>query len=69
MRERSSDTPPNGALTWPSSEVPVPNGMTGTREAAQSLHHLGDLGLGLSEQHRVGRLALEPSQRVGMLLA
>ena len=37
MRERSSETPPKGALTWPSSEVPVPKGITGTRAAAQSL--------------------------------
>ena len=26
MSRRSIETPPNGALTWPSSEVPVPNG-------------------------------------------
>ena len=31
-------------------------------------HHLGDLGLGLGEQHGVGRLGLEPGERVGMLL-
>ena len=37
MRERSSEMPPKGALTWPSSEVPVPKGMTGTRASAQSL--------------------------------
>ena len=36
MHDRSSDTPPKGALTWPSSEVPVPNGITGTRASAQS---------------------------------
>src|SRR6476660_3482117 len=36
MRERSSDTPPNGALTWHSREVKVPHGMTATRAAAQS---------------------------------
>ena len=28
--------PPRGALTWPSSEVPVPNAITGTRCAAHS---------------------------------
>ena len=28
--------PPPGALTWPSSEVPTPNGMTGTRCSAQT---------------------------------
>src|SRR6476620_3550039 len=36
MRERASETPPKGALTGPSREVPVPNGMIGTRDAAQS---------------------------------
>src|SRR3954447_3590373 len=35
MSRKSTDTPPRGALMWPSSEVPVPNGMTGTRCAAQ----------------------------------
>ena len=35
MSRKSIDTPPSGALTWPSSEVPVPNGITGTRCAAQ----------------------------------
>ena len=69
MRERSSDTPPNGALTWPSSEVPVPNGMTGTRAAAQSFTDLDHLRGGLGEQHRVGRLRRDPGQRVGVLLA
>ena len=31
MREKSTDRPPRGALMWPSSEVPAPNGMIGTR--------------------------------------
>ena len=35
MSRTSIETPPCGALTWPSSEVPVPNGMIGTRCAAQ----------------------------------
>ena len=35
MSRTSIETPPCGALTWPSSEVPVPNGITGTRCAAQ----------------------------------
>src|SRR5262245_39037563 len=35
MSRKSIETPPWGALTWPSSEVPVPNGITGTRWAAQ----------------------------------
>src|SRR6478609_3005669 len=35
MSRKSTDTPPKGALMWPSSEVPVPKGITGTRCAAQ----------------------------------
>ncbi len=31
MRVKSSDSPPLGALMWPSSEVPAPYGMIGTR--------------------------------------
>ena len=37
IRLVSTETPPNGALTWPSSDVPVPNGMIGTPWAAHSL--------------------------------
>src|SRR5262249_16668289 len=33
--ERSMQTPPRGALTWPSSDVPVPKAITGTRSRAQ----------------------------------
>ncbi len=36
MRERSTVTPPRMAETLPSSEVPAPNGMTGTPCSAQS---------------------------------
>ena len=36
MREQSSETPPCGALTWPSSEVPTPNGTIGASCLAQS---------------------------------
>ena len=35
MSRTSMHTPPSGALIWPSSEVPVPNAITGTRCAAQ----------------------------------
>jgi len=30
MRERSIDTPPCSASRWPSTELPTPNGITGT---------------------------------------
>src|SRR5580700_8909049 len=36
MSRKSSEMPPRGALTWPSSEVPTPNGITGTRAAAHN---------------------------------
>ena len=32
---RSTDTPPANAATWPSSEVPTPNAITGNRCPAQ----------------------------------
>src|SRR5713101_9381201 len=35
MSRKSMETPPNGALTWPSSDVPTPNGMTGSPWLAQ----------------------------------
>src|SRR5579864_8413215 len=35
MSRKSTQTPPAGALTWPSSEVPVPNAITGTLCFAQ----------------------------------
>src|SRR5207253_3065668 len=35
MSRRSIETPPAGALTWPSSEVPVPKAITGTPRGAQ----------------------------------
>ncbi len=35
MSRRSMQTPPAGALTWPSSDVPVPNAITGTPRGAQ----------------------------------
>ena len=36
MRRESIETPPSGALRCPSSDEPVPNGMTGTRCSAQT---------------------------------
>ena len=35
MSRKSTQTPPSGALIWPSSEVPVPNAITGTLCLAQ----------------------------------
>ena len=36
MREKSMHTPPYSAATWPSSDVPTPNAITGTRAARHS---------------------------------
>ena len=69
MSRKSIDTPPNGALTWPSSEVPVPNGMTGTRCAGADAHDLLHVLGRLRKDHRVGRLVLDPGDGVAVLLA
>ena len=36
MRDVSTEMPPPGALTWPSSDEPAPKAMTGTRCSAQA---------------------------------
>ena len=36
IRERSTQTPPYSAATWPSSDVPTPKAITGTRAACAS---------------------------------
>jgi hypothetical protein len=36
MRVTSIETPPLMAFTWPSSELPMPNGTTGIRSSAHS---------------------------------
>ena len=69
MRERSSETPPCAALTWPSSDEPTPNGTTGASCRAQSLTRSITSSFELGEHHRVRRLVLEPGQRVAMRLA
>ena len=70
MRDRSSDSPPKGALRWPSSEVPAAEGNDRhARRRRMRLNGLGDLFGGLGEQNGVGRLDFEPGQRVGVLLA
>ena len=69
MSRKSSETPPCGALTWPSSEVPVPNGMTGTRCARADAHDLLHVLGRLRKHHRVRRLVLDPGEGVAVLLA
>ena len=49
MRERSIATPPRSAATWPSSEVPAPNGIIGSavarrRSATSALTSSVELG-------------------------
>ena len=69
MREKSSETPPCGALTWPSSDEPTPKGTIGASCRAQSLHEVDHVVLGLGEDDGVRRLVLEPGQRVPVRLA
>ena len=69
MREKSSEKPPRGALMWPSSEVPAPNGMMGARWVRGDAHDLAHfLGI-LHPDHRVGRLVGDPGDGVGVLAA
>ena len=69
MSRKSIETPPCGALTWPSSEVPVPNGMTGTPVRGADAHDLLHVLGRLRKDHRVRRLVLDPGDGVAVLLA
>ena len=69
MRDRSSEMPPPGALTWPSSEEPTPKAMTGTRCSAQSAHDLLTSSAVSGNDHAVRRLQRNVGGGVGMLLA
>ena len=69
MSRKSIETPPCGALMWPSSEVPVPNGITGTRCCAQMRTASCTSSVDLRKHHRVRRLVLDPGQGVAVLLA
>ena len=61
--------PPNGALTWPSSELPVPNATMGASWRAQRFTASTTSSTGLREQHRVGRGVRYPGRGVAVLLA
>ena len=69
MREQSSDTPPCGALTWPSSDEPIPKGTIGASRLAQIFTRSITSSRDFGEHHRVRRLVLEPGQGVAMGLA
>ena len=69
MRERSSETPPCGALTWPSSDEPTPNGTMRRVVPRAELDEVDHVVPGFGEHHRVRRLVLEPGQRVPVRLA
>ena len=47
----------------------MPNAIDRHAGLGAERHELGDLGFALGEQDGVGRLALEPGERVGVLLA
>ena len=55
MRVRSIDTPPRIALTCPSSELPMPNGIIGTPCRGAGRDHPADLGRAFGKHHRIGR--------------
>ena len=65
MRLMSTETPPRGALTWPSSDVPTPKGMTGTPMVAADADDLDHLLGRMREDHRVGRLRRRARWSVG----
>ena len=69
IREQSSDTPPCGALTWPSSDEPMPNGTIGASCLAQSFTRSITSSLRFGEHDRVRRLVLEPGQGMAVRLA
>ena len=69
MSRRSMQMPPAGALTCPSSEVPVPKAITGTRVFGADPHHVLDIGGFLRHHHGVGRLRRQPGGGMGVLLA
>ena len=69
MSRKSIETPPYGALIWPSSEVPVPNAITGTRCWAQMRTICCTSACRLREHDRVRRLVRDPRGGVGVLLA
>ena len=69
MSRKSRQMPPRGALTWPSSEVPVPNAITGTRSAAHKPHDVLHVFGGLRKNHRVRRLVGDPGRGVAVLFA
>src|SRR3569833_2944693 len=51
MSRKSIDTPPCGAMTWPSSEEPVTNGMIGILCREHQRHDDEDGGLAADPQH------------------
>ena len=69
MSRKSRQMPPRGALTWPSSEVPAPKGITGTRCRGAQAHDLLHVLGGLRKDHRVRRLVVDPGGGVAVLLA
>ena len=69
MRDVSSEMPPPGALTWPSSEVPVPKAMTGTRCSAQARTISCTSAVLSRERDAVRRLRRDIGRGVRVLLA
>ena len=69
MPVRSMEIPPRTAATWPSSEVPAPNAITGTPCAAQQADDAAYiLGRG-RERHRIGQVQRMVALAAAVLLA
>ena len=69
MRVRSIDTPPRTALTWPSSELPMPNGMIGAVVGGAGGDHAAHLVGARREDDRVGRRRGVPRLAVAVVFA
>ena len=65
MRERSRLMPPRTGVTWPSSEVPAPNGTTGHAVLVAEAEQAGRLLAALEEGDGVGHDAAAGSPRRG----
>ena len=68
-REVSSEMPPPGALTWPSSEVPTPKAMTGTRCSAQARTTSCTSSVAFGKDDAVRRLRRDVGGGVRVLVA
>lgn len=62
-------TPPKGALTWPSNDVPVPQGNDRHPILCADAYGLLNLVIRQRKDDRIRRFGHDPGRRVGMLFA